>query len=160
MADATEALPAGLRPDHGADAGGPRRGDSWVDISHAPRALREALGTAHGGSPSTPPDSTSEEDYDDYAKKPLLRRRKARGQEQVDGRTRSASNLNIATMVSDATTPSDASSEAGNLNDAAALKAATLYTIAADDKELRAILRRGLQRVSESCARVPARATS
>lgn len=149
MAVAGEAVPADMRPDHGSDATGPPRGDSRVDISHAPRALRDALRTAHGGIPSTPPDSTSEEDYDDYAKKPLVRRRKGRGQEQVNGRPRSASNLNIATMISDTTTPSDASSEAGNLNDAAAIKAATLYTIAADDKELRAILRRGLQRVRE-----------
>lgn len=59
-------------------------------------------------------------------------------------------------MDSDLPTLSDASSEAGNLDDVAALKGAKFYTVAADDKELRDILKRSMQRVREMCNAVRA----
>lgn len=52
-------------------------------------------------------------------------------------------------MDGDLPTPSDVSSETGNLGDVAALKSTKFYAVAADDKELRDILKRSMQRVRE-----------
>lgn len=125
------------------------------------RALRQALRTADGGAIATPSESASEEDYDDESRKPvavLLRRRK--GQEHAPSLPRSGSNLKISATSSGVATPSEASSEVGQIEDVSALKGAKVYTIASDDKELRDILRRGMQRVSSDVwcgpsARIP-----
>lgn len=152
MAATGTAASADLRVHSGPDSSSPPQDESYINKSRAPQSLREALRSANGGGASTPTDSTSEEDYDDESNKPvavLVRRRK----ETEPGRPafvpRSSSNLKVAAMSSGPATPSDVSSEAGNLDDVAALKGARLYTVASDDKELRDILKKGMQRVSE-----------
>lgn len=152
MDDAGESVPADRRVQLGPDSSSPSQEVFHVNDGRASYSLRDALRTANGGRASAPTDSTSEEDYDDCSKEPvavLVRRRKGKNQERAILGSRSGSNLKVATMASGPATPSDVSSEAGNLDDVAALKGAKLYTVASDDKELRAILKRGMQRVSE-----------
>lgn len=147
MADKGTAAPADLELHHGSKPG-TSPADSYFAMSGPPRALRQALRTAGSGSIATPSES-SEEDYDDESRKPvavLLRRRK--GQENAPSLPRSGSNLKTSAAGSGVATPSDGSSEAGHLEDVTALKGAKVYTIASDDKELRDILRRGMNRVS------------
>jgi sterol O-acyltransferase len=120
-------------------------------MNSSPQALRQALRSTDNGLISTPPESASEEDYDDESQKPvavLLRRRK--NKENASSLARTGSNLKISATGSGVATPSEASSDAGGLEDVNVntLKGAKVYTIASDDKELRDILRRGMQRVS------------
>lgn len=145
MADKGTAAPADLGVHHGSKPG-TSPADSYFAMSGPPRALRQALRTAGSGSLATPSESTSEEDYDDESRKPvavLLRRRK--GKEHAPSLPRSGSNLKTSATGSGVATPSDGSSEAGHLEDVNALEGAKVYTIASDDKDLRDILRRGMQ---------------
>ncbi|KUI72646.1 Sterol O-acyltransferase 2 [Cytospora mali] len=152
MADKGTAAPADLKVHHGSKLSTPPP-DSYFSMNGSARALRQALRTANSGTPSTPPESASEEDYDDESRKPvtvLLRRRNEK--EHAPSLPRNGSNLKISASSSGVATPSDASSEAGSLDDVGALKGAKVYTIASDDKELRDILRRGMQRAKDSQA--------
>lgn len=99
--------------------------------------------------PSTPSGSTSEEDYDDQTHNnpvAVLLPRK-RGAARPSSHLASGC-LHTATMGSGQTTPSDASFDA-TLDSVAVVQGAKVYTIAPDDKELRDVLKRSLQRVSE-----------
>lgn len=148
MADNGTAAPADLRVHYGSKPG-TSVADSYFPANSQPSALRQALRAAESGGISTPSESASEEDYDDESRKPvavLLRRRKEK--ETAPSLPRTGSNLKISATSSGVATPSDASSEAGHLDDVSSLKGAKVYTIASDDKELRDILRRGMQRVS------------
>lgn len=153
MANTGSAASADLRVHSGTDLPSPPQDESYINKSRVPQSLRDALRSANGGGASTPTDSTSEEDYDDESNKPvavLVRRRQETGHPRPASAPRSSSNLKVATMSSDPATPSDVSSEAGNFDDVAALKGARLYTVASDDKELRDILKKGMQKVSET----------
>lgn len=106
----------------------------------------------------TPIDSTSEEDYDDYAKKPvavLLQGNKdAHSQAATTPASAppSGSSLKVA-MASEPPTPiNDLSVDGASLNDLSTLNGAEVYAVASGDKELRAILKRGVQRVGCQCA--------
>lgn len=115
--------------------------------SNQPHSLREALREATSRKSSTASTSTGEEDYDDNTHQPvavlLERKRDGAGSSSQPG-----SSLRGATMDSGQTTPSDSSFEVA-VDKVAVLKGAKVYKIAADDKELRDILKKGLQRVSE-----------
>lgn len=118
--------------------------------NNSPRALREALRLAGKGEISTPSESASEEDYDEESQKPIAVLRLNQRHEK-DGPTTipmSGSKLKVSEGTGEVATPSDASSENGTLEDISSLRGAKVYTVASDDKELRDILRRGLQRVS------------
>lgn len=129
--------------------------ESYLEFTHAPHSLRDALRSANGGGVITPTDSTSEEDYDEQSKKPvavLMRRRKEPAKEygQPSPLLRAGSSLKTAVMNSEPTTPSDVASEVDKLEAISVPKGAKLYAVAPNDKELRAILKRGMQRVSEN----------
>lgn len=131
--------------------------DSYLEFTSAPRSLRDALRSANGGGPLTPTDSTSEEDWDDQNKKPvavLTRRRKESANEpgRPSPLPRSGSALKTAIMNSEPNTPSDVGSEGDKLEPISVPKGAKLYAVAPNDKELRAILKRGMQRVSINVA--------
>lgn len=157
MADKGTPAPADLSVNNGSKpATSPA--SSYFDMTGSSRALRQTLKTADGGTIATPSESASEEDYDDESRKSvavLLRRKK--GQEHSPSLPRSGSNLKISATSSGVATPSEASSEAGHVDDVSALKGAKVYTVASDDKELRDILRRGMQRVSIVVAMVRSR---
>lgn len=154
MAEQGTAASADLNVNHGTDSTISTPGDeSYLEFTHAPHSLRDALRSANGGGPSTSTDSTSEEDYDEQSKKPvavLMRRRKEPVKEagQANPLLRTGSNLKTAMMNSEPTTPSDVGSEMDKTEAISLPKGAKLYAVAPDDKELRAILRRGMQRVS------------
>lgn len=118
--------------------------------NNPPRALREALRLAGSGRISTPSESASEEDYDEESQKPIavLRLNKKREKDQATTLPASGSKLKVSEGTGEVATPSDVSSETGSLEDISSLRGAKVYTIASDDKELREILRRGVQRVS------------
>ncbi|ROV93989.1 hypothetical protein VSDG_06303 [Cytospora chrysosperma] len=150
MGDKGTEAAADLRVQH-ENKPNPLPGDSYFAMNSSPQALRQALRSTDNGPISTPPESASEEDYDDESQKPvavLLRRRK--NKEHASPLARTGSNLKISATSSGVATPSEASSDAGGLEDANvnALKGAKVYTIASDDKELRDILRRGMQRAN------------
>lgn len=123
--------------------------------NNPPRALREALRLAGSGKISTPSESASEEDYDEESQKPIavLRLNKRREKEQATTLPASGSKLKLSEGTGEVATPSDVSSETGSLEDISSLRGAKVYTIASDDKELREILRRGVQRVSTTLSR-------
>lgn len=130
--------------------------ESYLEFSHTPHSLRDALRSASGPGAATPTDSTSEEDYDDHlqSKKPVavfMKRRKESAKEPVQPNPllRSGSALKAAVLSSEPTTPSDAGSEVDKMDGISVPKGAKLYAIAPNDKELRAILKRGMQRVSK-----------
>lgn len=151
MVEAGQSVPADRLTDQAQNTSKPSRQDAHTINGHVPHSLRDALTTANGGGAITPTDSTSEEDYDDYSRDStttLRRRRKGQVQQRPDPGSRSGSNLRTTVMNSGTATPSDGSSEVGNMDDLAPLKGSRLYAVASDDKELRAILKRGLQRVS------------
>jgi hypothetical protein len=132
--------------------------EEYFPGSREPRALREALRLAGSGMISTPSESASEEDYDEESQKPIavLRLNKGPAKEQAPKSSTTGSKLKVGKVTGEeaaAPTPSDVSSEHGTLDDISSLKGAKVYTIAADDKELREILRRGLQRVSIGTSR-------
>lgn len=121
--------------------------ESSLSDSNQPHSLRDALREATSRKSSLTSASTSEEDYDDNTHQPvavLLKRNK----DDSDSSSQLGNDLRTATMASGQTTPSDASFEA-TVDNVAVLKGGKLYKIASDDKELRDILRKGLQRVSE-----------
>jgi sterol O-acyltransferase len=124
--------------------------EAYFTRNNEPRALREALRLAGSGKISTPSESASEEDYDEESQKPIavLRLNKRPEKDQATTLPRSGSKLKASEGTGEAATPSDVSSENGILDDLSSLRGAKVYTIASDDKELRDILRRGLQRVS------------
>lgn len=152
------AAPADLSAHQGVDSTTSTPGDdSYLEFTSAPHSLRDALRSANGGGPLTPTDSTSEEDWDDQAKKPvavLMRRRKE--SENDPGRPsplpRSGSALKTAITNGEPSTPSDVGSEGDKLEPMSVPKSSKLYAVAPNDKELRAILKRGMQRVSPSAA--------
>lgn len=158
MDDAGEAMPADRRVHYVPDSSSPSQEVSHISSSHAPHSLRDALRTAEGGTGSNSTESTSEEDYDDRPEEPVavvVRRRKGKDPERANPRSRSGSNpAKVAAVTVGPKTPSDISSEVADLDDEAALKVTKLYTVASDDKELRAILKRGMQRVSETCTNI------
>lgn len=150
--------PTDLRFHHEDDATTTPGEEPYLEFSHTPHSLRDALRTANGGRTIAPTDSTSEEDYDDQSKKPvmvLMRRRKEPTKDpgQPHPVLKSGSALKAAIMSSEPTTPSDVSSEADKLDDVPVPKGVQLYAVAPNDKELRAILKRGMQRVSEQVTR-------
>ena len=124
--------------------------EAYFTRNNEPRALREALRLAGSGKISTPSESASEEDYDEESQKPIavLRLNKRPDKDQATTLPRSGSKLKASEGTGEAATPSDVSSENGTLDDLSSLRGAKVYTVASDDKELRDILRRGLQRVS------------
>lgn len=124
--------------------------EAYFTRNPPPRALREALRLAGSGRISTPSESASEEDYDEESQKPVavLRLNGKREKEQATKLPASGSKLKLSEGASEVATPSDVSSENGTLDDITSLRGAKVYTIASDDKELREILRRGVQRVS------------
>lgn len=152
MADKVTAAPPDSR-DHSSGSTTFPPDETFTSVRRPPHSLRHALRAANGEGATTPTDSTSEEDYDDESKKPvavLLRRTKEHESRPTKSLPRPGSNLKEE-MPSEPSTPvSDISSETGNLDDVAALKNAKVYTVASDDKELRAILKRGMQRASTS----------
>lgn len=107
-----------------------------------PHSLRDALRAAtarHSSSTTSLSSSASEEDYDAKTHQPvavLLQRKDP------------DSSPKTVAMDSGESTPTDTSFEA-SVAKSAPRKASKVYTIISDDKELREILRRGLQRVSE-----------
>lgn len=105
-----------------------------------PHSLRDALKDAARRNSSSASASTSEEDYDDKINKPVAL--------LVQQNTKSGGNMKAVPMNSGQSTPSDASFDA-SVENVTVLKGAKVYTIAPDDKELRDILKKGLQRVSE-----------
>lgn len=117
---------------------------------NSPRALREALRLAGRGEISTPSESASEEDYDEESQRPVavLRLNHRHDKDGATAVPTSGSKLKVGEGPGEVATPSDASSENGALEDVSSLRGAKVYTVASDDKELRDILRRGLQRVS------------
>ncbi|KAG8168916.1 hypothetical protein KVR01_001665 [Diaporthe batatas] len=120
--------------------------------SESPRALRDALRLAGRGAISTPSESASDEDYDDEAQKPIavLRLNKSHETDGATTNPTSGSKLKASDATGEVTTPtSDVSSENVILEDITSLRGAKVYTVASDDKELREILRRGLQRAKE-----------
>ncbi|KAI7777174.1 hypothetical protein LA080_003906 [Diaporthe eres] len=125
--------------------------EAYFTRNPPPRALREALRLAGSGRISTPSESASEEDYDEESQKPVavLRLNGKREKEQATKLPASGSKLKLSEGASEAATPSDVSSENGTLDDITSLRGAKVYTIASDDKELREILRRGVQRAKE-----------
>lgn len=130
-------------------AGAPPQGNAYTrfQYSNQPHSLRDALRNAASRNPSSTSGSTSEEDYDDKTRNPVS----VLLQEKTDDAGPSShpgSSLKAATMESGQTTPSDASFEA-NVDNVAVVNGAKVYTIASDDKELRDILKKGLQRVSD-----------
>lgn len=124
--------------------------ETYFERKTSPRALREALRLAGSGKISTPSESASEEDYDEESQKPIavLRLNNKREKDQTTTLPAVGSKLKVSEGTGGAATPSDASSENGTLEDISSLRGAKVYTIASDDKELREILRRGVQRVS------------
>lgn len=138
MADNGTAAPAHLNVHDGSNNG------SYFTESSPGGALRDALtGTKRGGAIRTPSYSASEEDYDDdESRKPVA---VVLGEKTKPGKT--LSKLNISSGLA---TPSDASSDGESLGPLKTkdLSGTRVYTVASDDKELRDILRRGLQRVS------------
>lgn len=125
--------------------------EAYFTRNNEPRALREALRLAGSGKISTPSETASEEDYDEESQKPIavLRLNKMPEKEHVPKLPTSGSKLKVSGVTGEpSTTPSDVSSENGTLEDISSLRGAKVYTVASDDKELREILRRGLQRVS------------
>ncbi|KAL1867733.1 Sterol O-acyltransferase 2 (Sterol-ester synthase 2) [Diaporthe australafricana] len=124
--------------------------DAYFTRKHSPRALREALRLADRGKISTPAESASEEDYDEESQRPVavLRLNGRREKDEAATTPVSSSKLRSSEGASEVATSSDMSSENGALEDVSSLRGAKVYTIASDDKELREILRRGLQRVS------------
>lgn len=126
--------------------------EAYFTRNNPPRALRNALRLAGSGRISTPSESASEEDYDEESQKPIavLRLNKKREKDPATTLPRSGSKLKVSEGTSEAATPSDVSSETGSLEDISSLRGAKVYTIASDDKELREILRRGVQRVSRA----------
>ncbi|KAK7744469.1 Sterol O-acyltransferase 2 (Sterol-ester synthase 2) [Cytospora paraplurivora] len=165
MADKGTAAPADLRvnsktqPDNTFPASptSPTSPTSPIDAffpgAGKPQALRQALRAADSSLLSTPNDS-SEEDYDDESRKPvavLLRRRKEKeNAKDSPPLTRTGSNLKVSATSSGVATPSDGSSEAGQIDDLGSLRGAKVYTLASDDKELREILRRGMLRAKDA----------
>lgn len=147
------AAPADLKVHHGDDSRTTTPGDeTYLEFAHTQHSLRDALRSANGRSAIT--DSTSEEDYDDQSKQPvavLMRRGKESAKEsgKPDVLRRSGSALKAAILSSEATTPSDVGSEVEKLDNVPVPKGAKLYAVAPNDKELRAILKRGMQRVSK-----------
>lgn len=158
MADNGTAAPADLRIHHG-------RSESTAHSPHTdsynnhlrPRysSLRDALRSANGGGDGvvTPIDSTSEEDYDDDSKNPvavLLQTSKdahSQAAKTPASAPASGSSLKVA-MASEPSTPvSDMSVDGASLDDLSTLQGAKVYAVASGDKELRAILKRGVQRV-------------
>ncbi|KAJ4415268.1 Sterol O-acyltransferase 2 (Sterol-ester synthase 2) [Gnomoniopsis sp. IMI 355080] len=156
MTDLRTAAPADTNVHHGDDSTTSTPGDeSYLEFTHAPHSLRDALRSANGGGATTPTDSTSEEDYDEQSKKPvavLMRRRKETAKEhgQPSPLPRPGSSLKTAVMNSEPATPSDFGSEVDKLEAISVPKGAKLYAVAPNDKELRAILKRGMQRAKES----------
>lgn len=153
MSDSRSAAPADPRTHNGNDSADKHLQDnnnSYINTSSYPHSLRDVLKSTNGGSLSTPSDSTtSEEDYDTESKKSvavLLPRRT----HDANPLSRAGSNLKVVTMSSDPETPSDVSVDVGSLDDMTVLKGTKIYTIASDDKELRAILKRGMQRVRQA----------
>lgn len=130
--------------------------ETYFTRNTSPRALREALQLANSGKISTPSESASEEDYDEQSQKPIavLRLNRKREKNQAAAHPTSGSKSKASEGTSEVATPSSASSENGTLEDVASLRGAKVYTIASDDKELREILRRGMQRVSTEVSRV------
>lgn len=164
----SETLTAQQMADHGTPAPAPagpwahQRDQSANPGSPTqPHSLRDVLREAAGRSSSNTSVSTSEEDYDDKTNKSgdpvaVLLHTKKDDAARAGGGGNSNNSFNAATMNSGQTTPSDTSFEA-TIDHVAVLKGAKVYTIASDDKELRDILKKGLQRVSrrnlhnESC---------
>lgn len=134
------------------DESGPHKSneEAYFTRNRSPQALREALRLAGSGKISTPSESASEEDYDEESQKPIavLRLNKRHEKDQATTLPRSGSKLKVSEGAGEVATPSDVSSESGTLDDISSLRGAKVYTVASDDKELREILRRGLQRVS------------
>lgn len=134
------------------DESGPHKSieEAYFTRNRSPQALREALRLAGSGKISTPSESASEEDYDEESQKPIavLRLNKRHEKDQAATLPRSGSKLKASEGAGEVATPSDVSSESGTLDDISSLRGAKVYTVASDDKELREILRRGLQRVS------------
>lgn len=153
MAKRNPAAPAGLGGRHGDDSGTLTEEFSVINADHAPHFLREALQSAGRGIATTPTDSASEEDYDDQFNKPV-----AVLMTTEDGPSkrhapphhllRSGSGVKTTIQDSEPRTPSDISSEAGQLEDLTITTRTKMYAVESDDKELRAILKRGMQRVS------------
>lgn len=142
--------PADTRVNRGNDsAGAPPQGNAYTRFqdSNQPHSLRDALRNAANRNPSSTSGSTSEEDYDDKTLNPVAVLLQAKTGEAGPS-SHPGISLQAATMESGQTTPSDASFEA-NVDNVAVVKGAKVYTIASDDKELRDILKKGLQRVSE-----------
>lgn len=153
MAKMDTISPAGLGNHHGDDEITPPEDASYVNQPYAPHSLRDALQSAGGGDVTTPTDSASEEDYDDKFNKPvavLMSIGKGSGKRPAPPNhlPRTGSGLKTALQNSYLSTPSDVSSEAGQLADLAIPKGTKLCAVGSDDKELRAILKRGMQRVS------------
>ncbi|POS72864.1 MBOAT family protein [Diaporthe helianthi] len=120
--------------------------------NNSPRALREALRLAGRAGISTPSESASDEEYDGESQKPIAVLRLNKTHEKYGDTTlpMSGSKLKVSEGTREVATPSDASSESGILlDDISSLRGAKVYTVATDDKELREILRRGLQRAKE-----------
>lgn len=153
MANMNTASPQGIGDHHGKDTMTPPEDPSHVNKSDAPHSLRDALQSAGGGDVTTPTDSTSEEDYDDKFNKPvavLMSTGNGRAKRPAlpNHLPRSGSGLKTTLQNSDLSTPSDVSWEAGHLADLSIPRGTKLYAVESDDKELRAILKRGMQRVS------------
>lgn len=154
MTDQGTAAPADLQAHRGDESPTTTLGDdSYLEFTHAPHSLGDALRAANGGNESTPTDSASEEDYDEQSKKPiavLMRRRKASAKDpgQPNPLVRTGSALKAALLSSEATTPSEFGSDVDKLEGVSVPKGAKLYAVAPNDKELRAVLKRGMQRVS------------
>lgn len=148
MADNGTATQADLNVDRGRMGnGGENENGSYFPASHPPQALREALRATNGGSRSrASSESTSEEDWDEMSQQPVVvvrRQRTASGLKQPSRLRENASAVENSS--------SSRSSENGSFEDLTPLKTqglknAKVYTIAADDKELKEILRRGMQR--------------
>ncbi|KAE9566843.1 Sterol O-acyltransferase 2 [Colletotrichum fructicola] len=115
-----------------------------VASRESPRALRDALRTANGGrtNSTTPSETTSEEDYDEPK---LTRRRHDRPAAKNTSSPLKNSSNHERKLSLDGSTLSEASSidESTGGADRKDLKT---YVLSADDRELRDVIRRGLER--------------
>lgn len=146
--------PAGPDDQHEVDITTLAEETSYTGAAHAPRSLKDALQAAGRGIINNPTDSASEEDYDDQFNKHVAVRMSTedgpskRRAEPHPLLNMSGSGPTTGSSNSELSTSSELSSEAAQLEDLSVLKRSKLYAVESDDKELRAILKHGMQMVS------------
>ncbi|KAJ9156711.1 O-acyltransferase [Pleurostoma richardsiae] len=156
MASNGTAAPPDMVVNHGSDSSseafttGASR-DSYFNPANPPRALREAL-RSMGSSGRTPSESPSEEDYDELSKTPpviVLRRKRS----ESAPRPRGSGLREMSTGPETGGTPEDHDDDeklGPKQNGEQKAKKKVTYGVAANDKELREILRAGMQRARQA----------